>query len=87
MPAGTNIRYMKISGYRPAYIFYKQTAKPKHAKYYTEYFCGGEVVIQLIFSSDKEFMSTIIQNCVVKWYHIYLLHPAIDITETTISQN
>ena len=36
---------------------------------------------------NKIVMPKILQNYVVNWYHKYLLHPAMDSTEATISQH
>ena len=61
--------------------------KIKHTSYHTKYFCGGRKLMQLICISDMFFVSKILQNYLVKWYHTYLLQRAIYHTESTVSQN
>ena len=56
-------------------------AKPKRTNYHTNYFCGGEIVTQLLCISDKMFMPTIIKKYALNWYHAYLLIMGMYITE------
>ena len=51
-------------------------------------FCGGiNVRINHIMCKDKVVIPSIIQSYVLNWYHTYLLHPLMDITEAMIRQH
>ena len=41
------------------------------------YFCGGRNTINFVTFKDKIVIPQLIQKYVVKWYHMYLLHPGI----------
>ena len=40
--------------------------------------------MHIICIKENIIMPKILQKCVVKWYHMYLLYPLIDCTDTTI---
>ena len=62
-------------------------AKLKLENYHNKYFCGGVITTNLICLGVKMVMPMIIQKYIVNWYNKYLLHPGMDHTEATISQN
>ena len=59
----------------------------EHTNYSTKYFCGGRMITQLICRSDKVVLQNYLQNYVVNGYKTYLLHPRIDLNETTIGRH
>ena len=59
----------------------------KCANYHTKYFREGRNMFMLICNNYKNFVPTILQKCVVNWYHTYILHPGKVRTEATISQH
>ena len=62
-------------------------AKYKTVTYKKGSFCGGiNMNLNLITCEDKSIILSIIQSYVLDWYHIYLLHPEMYITESTILQ-
>ena len=63
-------------------------AKYEYGKYHKRYFCGGSNIdINLIMGYDRAVIPSILQNYVFHWYHTYILHPGMDITEVIISQH
>ena len=54
--------------------------KIKHADYHTKYFCGGGIITQLIFKSDKIVPPTILQKYRGNWYKTYLPNPRMERT-------
>ena len=51
-------------------------------------FCGGsDINLNIITCNDKISIPSIIQSCVSHWYHTYLLHIIMDITDSIILQN
>ena len=51
-------------------------------------FCGEvNIYLNLITCEDNIVIPPIIQSCVFHWYHTYLLHPRMDLTEATIIQH
>ena len=61
--------------------------KIKCAICHNKYLYWGGKVTHIICRSDIIFMPTIIQNYAVNWYHTYPLHPGMDSTKATMSQN
>ena len=63
-------------------------AKYKIGTYQQSPFCGGiNIDISLITCKDKIVIPSKIQSYVLHWYHTYLLHPGMDITEAMISHH
>ena len=46
----------------------------------------SNIQLKIITFSYKVVIPIIIQKCVLRWYHTYLLHPVMDRTETMICQ-
>ena len=64
------------------------TAKNKDGKYQQFSFRGvSNIYIQLITCKEKIVILSKLQSYVVHWYHAYLLHPVMDITEAMICQH
>ena len=61
--------------------------KLNSAEYQKDYFRGGRNTIKLVTYKNKIFIPQKLQNYEVKWYHTYLLHPGLDITEAIVHQN
>ena len=63
-------------------------AKYKNGTYYKGYFCGGRNIDpKLIMCEENIVIPSKIQINVLHWYHMYLLHPGMDITEAMICQH
>ena len=63
-------------------------AKYKNGMYHRGYFCGGSnIYIKLIKCEDKIIIMSKLQKFVLHWYHTYLLHPGMYITEVLIWQH
>ena len=63
------------------------TSKYEDGKYHKGYFCGGiNSDLKLITCKDKIVIPSILQSCVLYWYHMYLFHPGTDRTEAIIHQ-
>ena len=63
-------------------------AKYKNGMYHKGYICGGSNDdITLIICEDKIVIPSKIQSYVLNWYHTYLLHPGMYITEVIICQH
>ena len=61
--------------------------KYKYGKYHEGYFRGGSNIdIKLITCEDKVDVLEILQSYVLHCYHVYILHPGIDITKAMIRQ-
>ena len=58
--------------------------KLKCTKYIKGSFHGGRITINLVTFNDNIFIPRIIQRYAVKWYHVYLLHLILYITESII---
>ena len=64
------------------------TAKYKYGTYQKDSFHGGiNIDLELLTCKDNIVILPILQSYVVHWYHTYLLHPGIDITEVMICQH
>ena len=63
------------------------TEKLKCAEYIKGYFRGGQNTTNLVTFNDKIVTPQILQRCVVKWYHTYILHPGLDRMEAMIHQH
>ena len=62
--------------------------KYKDGKYHTFSFGeGGNIYLILIMCEDNIVILGIIKIYVLHWYHTYLLHPLLDITESIICQH
>ena len=62
-------------------------AKYKDGTYHKGYFRGGiNIELSLITCKDNIVIPSKLQSDVVHWYHTYLLHPVMDITEAIICQ-
>ena len=48
---------------------------------------GSNIDLKLIKRKDKNVIPSKIQGYVLHWYHMYLLHQVMDITEAVISQH
>ena len=48
---------------------------------------GNNININLIMSEGKIVIPSIIQICVLHWYHMYLIHPVMDRMEAVILQH
>ena len=56
--------------------------------YRSGYFHGGSNInLNLMTCEDNTVITIILQGCVLKWYHTYLLHPRRDRTEENIFQH
>ena len=56
--------------------------------YQTCSFIGGiNIYLDLIMCEDNIFMMSILQSCVLHWYHRYLLYLVMDITEAISFQH
>ena len=56
--------------------------------YHTGYFHeGSNIYLNLIMCDDKIVIPSIIQSCVLHWYHAYILHTVMDRTEAIIIQH
>ena len=42
------------------------------------YFCEGRNTIEIVMYKDKIAIPQKLQKYVVKWYHMYLIHPGLD---------
>ena len=63
-------------------------AKYKYSKYHKGYFHGNSNTdIKLIMFKDKIVIPSKLQSYVLHWYHAYILHPGMDITETMICKH
>ena len=63
-------------------------AKYNNRTYNTGSFCGGSNIdINLITCKDDIVVPPILQIYLLHWYHTYILHPGMDITEAIIFQN
>ena len=64
------------------------TAKYNDGTYHKGSFCGGSNIdINLITCKDDIVVPPILQIYLLHWYHTYILHPGMDITEAIIFQN
>ena len=62
--------------------------KYKDGTYQQGYFCGGSnSELRLITCKHEIVILSKIQSYVLYWYHTYLLHPQMNITEAMILQN
>ena len=63
-------------------------AKYKEGTYRKCPFCGGiNIDLNLIMCEDHIFIPSILQSYVFNWYHMYLLHPRMDIMEAMICKH
>ena len=63
-------------------------AKYNVGTYQKRFFCGGSnIYLNLITCNDNIVILSILQSYVLRWYHIYLLHPGMDGTEAIIFQH
>ena len=63
-------------------------AKYKDDTYHKGYFWGGSYIdIKIITCKDNIFILSKLQSYLLYWYHTYLRHPGMVITEAMISQN
>ena len=64
------------------------TANYKDGTYHKGYFrVGSNIDIKIKTCKDKIDIPSKIQSYVVHWYHAYLLHPGMDITEAMICEH
>ena len=60
-------------------------SKYNEGTYHTCSFPGvSHIDINLIACEDNIVITSIIQSCILHWYHTYLLHPGIDRMEAVI---
>ena len=63
-------------------------AKYEDGTYHKGYFRGGiNIDLSLIKCEDNIVILSILKRYVLHWYHTYILHPGIDITEAMICQH
>ena len=63
-------------------------AKYKEGTYHKDYFSGGSNIdLNLIKCEDKFVIPSIIQIYILHWYHRYLFHPGMHITEAMIQHD
>ena len=48
---------------------------------------GGNIDLKLITCEDNIVNPSKLQSCVLNWYHAYIIHPVMDITEAMIFQH
>ena len=63
------------------------TEKINCAKYQKGSFHGGRNTIELVTYKNKVLIPQKLQKYVVNWYHTYILHPGLDITEAIICRH
>ena len=63
-------------------------AKYNMGTYNTGYFCGeSNIYLNLITCTDNVVILSILQSYVLYLYHMYILHPEMDISEAMICQH
>ena len=87
LPEGTfpiNLKWIqKYQRLEPSII-----AKYRNCRYHRGYVCGGiNVDLKFITCEDNIVISSKLKSYVVHWYHMYLLHLGMDITEVMIRQH
>ena len=79
LPEGTfPISFNFVYRYHREELFLSE--KRKYAEYSKGYFCRVQSTINLITYKYKIVIPQKLQKYVVKWYHMYLLHPVLDRT-------
>ena len=48
---------------------------------------GSNIYLNLITCDDKVFIPSIIQSYILHWYHTYIFHLGMDITDAMVSQH
>ena len=85
MPYGTfTLSFKLIYHYHQEHPFLFEKLKPQNIK---RVFSWRPEYYKLIMHKDKIVVPQKIQKYVVKWYHMYLLHPGMDRAEAMITQN
>ena len=63
-------------------------AKYKNGTYHKGSFCGdSKIYLKLIMCKDNIVILSKLQSYVLHWYHTYILHTGMDITEAMIFQH
>ena len=63
-------------------------AKYEDGMYHTDSLRGGNNTdIKLITCKDKIVILSKLQSYILNWYHMYIVHPVMDITKSMICQN
>ena len=51
------------------------------------YFIGFRITIKTVMYNDKIVVPQKLRRYIVKWYHMYLLHPGLDKNEAMVCQH
>ena len=80
--------YFKIDPKKYQWEEPRITDRYKDGTYLKNSFCGGSNIdLKLITCKDKIVIPEKLQSYVLHWYHMYLLHIGMDITEVMIRQH